>query len=58
MRVILDGSGNALAMEDFVTGFLDNQNVLGRPSAPMLMRDGSLLLSDDKSNTIFRIVKK
>jgi len=58
VRVILDSSGNALAMEDFVTGFLDNQTVLGRPSAPMIMQDGSLLLSDDKSNTIFRIVKK
>jgi len=58
VRIILDSSGNAVDMEDFVTGFLDHQNVLGRPSAPMLMRDGSLLLSDDKSNTIFRIVKK
>jgi glucose/arabinose dehydrogenase len=58
VRVILDGSGNAVLIEDFVTGFLDNQTVLGRPSAPMLMKDGSLLLSDDKSNTIFRIVKK
>ena len=58
VRVILDSSGNAVAMEDFVTGFLDNQTVLGRPSAPMTMQDGSLLLSDDKSNTIFRIVRK
>lgn len=57
VRVILDDSGNAISMEDFVTGFLDNQTVLGRPSAPMLMKDGSLLLSDDKSNTIFRILK-
>jgi len=57
IRVVLDDSGNAVSMEDFVTGFLDNQTVLGRPSAPMLMKDGSLLLSDDKSNTIFKIVK-
>ena len=57
VRVKLDSSGNAVSMEDFVTGFLDNQTVLGRPSAPMIMRDGSLLLSDDKSNTIFRIIK-
>jgi len=57
VRIILDEKGNALAMEDFVTGFLDDQTVLGRPSAPMLMNDGSLLLSDDKSNTIFRIKK-
>jgi len=57
VRVILNDSGNVQSIEDFVTGFLDNQSVLGRPSAPMLMKDGSLLLSDDKSNTIFRISK-
>ena len=57
VRVVLDDLGNPKSMEDFVTGFLDNQTVLGRPSAPMLLKDGSLLLSDDKSNTIFRILK-
>ncbi len=57
VRVVLDESGNAIDMEDFVTGFLDNDTVYGRPSAPMLMRDGSILLSDDKSNKIYRIIK-
>jgi glucose/arabinose dehydrogenase len=57
VRVVLDDLGNPKSMEDFVTGFLDNQTVLGRPSAPMLLKDGSLLLSDDKSNMIFRILK-
>ncbi|MEL0239129.1 MAG: PQQ-dependent sugar dehydrogenase, partial [Gammaproteobacteria bacterium] len=57
LRVSLDNSGNVLATEDFVTGFLANQSVLGRPSAPMVLKDGSLLLSDDKSNTIYRVTR-
>ena len=57
IRVVLDDSGNVLRSEDFVTGFLEGEEVFGRPSAPMLMQDGSLLLSDDKANIIFKISK-
>jgi glucose/arabinose dehydrogenase/cytochrome c2 len=42
--------------EDFLTGFIvDNGNVWGRPVATAELKDGSLLLSDDGSNVIFRI---
>jgi glucose/arabinose dehydrogenase len=42
--------------EDFVTGFIaDDGNVWGRPVATLELGDGSLLLSDDASNTIWRI---
>jgi len=42
--------------EDFLTGFIvDDTNVWGRPVAATVLNDGSLLLSDDKGNTIFRI---
>ena len=40
---------------DFVTGFLDDQKVLGRPAAPLMLSDGSLLISDDHANAIYRI---
>jgi glucose/arabinose dehydrogenase len=45
-------------MEDFLTGFIDNMNkktVYGRPVGIVVMPDGSLLLADDTSNTIWRI---
>jgi glucose/arabinose dehydrogenase/cytochrome c2 len=42
--------------EDFLTGFIaDNGNVWGRPVATTQLKDGSLLLSDDGGNLIFRI---
>lgn len=41
---------------DFVTGFIaDDGNVWGRPVATVELDDGSLLLSDDGSNVIYRI---
>jgi glucose/arabinose dehydrogenase/cytochrome c2 len=42
--------------EDFLTGFIaDDGNVWGRPVATTQLKDGSLLLSDDGGNVIFRI---
>jgi glucose/arabinose dehydrogenase/cytochrome c2 len=42
--------------EDFLTGFIvDDGNVWGRPVATTELKDGSLLLSDDGGNVIFRI---
>jgi hypothetical protein len=42
--------------EDFLTGFIvDNGDVWGRPVATTELKDGSLLLSDDGANVIYRI---
>jgi glucose/arabinose dehydrogenase len=44
--------------EDFLTGFiedLDSEKVHGRPVGLTLLADGSLLLTDDTSNTIWKI---
>jgi glucose/arabinose dehydrogenase len=42
--------------EDFLTGFVvDDGDVWGRPVATVVLSDGSLLLSDDGSNQIYRI---
>jgi len=42
--------------EDFLTGFvLDNGNVWGRPVGVTVAQDGSLLVTDDGSNSIWRI---
>ena len=41
---------------DFMTGFIgDNGNALGRPVAIVVAKDGSLLLSDDGANLVYRI---
>lgn len=45
--------------EDFMTGFvLDNDTVWGRPADVAVMRDGTLLVSDDANGTIFRVTRR
>jgi glucose/arabinose dehydrogenase len=42
--------------EDFLTGFVvDNGHVWGRPVGITVAKDGSLLVSDDASNSIWRV---
>jgi glucose/arabinose dehydrogenase/cytochrome c2 len=42
--------------EDFLTGFVvDDGNVWGRPVATLQLEDGSLLMSEDGGNVIYRI---
>jgi glucose/arabinose dehydrogenase len=57
IRVPLHQSGKASGdYEDFLTGFvLDNGNVWGRPVGVTVAGDGSLLVSDDGSNSIWRV---
>ena len=55
LRVTLNQAGEVINSEDFITGWLKEQRVLGRPSAPLVTSDGSLLISDDKANAIYRI---
>ena len=49
---------NYLYQEDFITGWLSNENAWGRPAAPFVMSDGSLLVSDDKHNVIYKVKYK
>ena len=58
IRVQIDKEGNVLNASDFVSGWLRDEKVSGRPSAPIMKSDGSLLLSDDKANVIYRITYK
>lgn len=42
--------------QDFVTGFvIDNERVWGRPAGVAVLKDGSLLISDDASHKIWRV---
>jgi len=55
IRVSLDDEGNVANIQDFISGWLNNETVLGRPAAPFIMSDGSILISDDKANVIYRV---
>ena len=56
--VKLDEEGNYLYQEDFISGWLSNESAWGRPVSPFIMNDGSMLVSDDKYNVIYRISYK
>ena len=58
IRVPLHQTGRADgSYEDFLTGFvLDSGEVCGRPVGVAVAPDGSLLVSDDGSNSIWRVV--
>jgi glucose/arabinose dehydrogenase len=67
IRVIFDEAGDVEASEDFINGWLNSdidesgnivETVFGRPSAPFIRSDGSMLISDDKANLIYRVFLK
>jgi glucose/arabinose dehydrogenase len=51
----LDGKGGIAKMEPFLTGLVENNEYLGRPVDVMVMKDGSMLVSDDHNGAIYRI---
>jgi glucose/arabinose dehydrogenase len=54
--VKLDASGKSIAYEPFATGWLqDGDSVWGRPVDLEHLPDGSLLVSDDHGNAVYRI---
>ncbi|HEX9397172.1 MAG TPA: PQQ-dependent sugar dehydrogenase [Burkholderiales bacterium] len=59
MRVALDDKGKVTKYEPFMTGFLVDDRadppMWGRPNDVLVMRDGSLLVSDDQNGIIYRI---
>jgi len=58
IRVPLDGKGKSNGeYEDFMTGFVtDDGHVWGRPVGVTVAKDGSMLVTDDGSGTVWRIV--
>ena len=53
----IDGSGKVTGQEIFASGWLDeaSQDVWGRPVDVQELPDGSLLISDDMANCIYRV---
>lgn len=57
--VRLEVDGNTISkQEDFLTGFLQGSNAAGRPVDLEFDKNGSLYISDDKANAVYKIVKK
>jgi glucose/arabinose dehydrogenase len=53
--VRFDAAGNPLGVEVFASGWLQGQKEWGRPNDVLQLADGSLLVSDDEADAIYRI---
>jgi glucose/arabinose dehydrogenase len=53
--VKLDASRKAISYQPFATGWLQGEQTKGRPVDIQIMPDGSMLVSDDFANMIYRI---
>jgi glucose/arabinose dehydrogenase len=55
VAVHINKTGSVASMEPFLTGFLADNNYLGRPADVEIMGDGSLLISDDWNGAVYRV---
>jgi glucose/arabinose dehydrogenase len=55
VAVHINKTGSVASMEPFLTGFLADNTYLGRPADVEIMRDGSLLISDDWNGAVYRV---
>jgi len=61
-RVVLDNKGKVVKSEPFLTGFLVDEKadppMWGRPVDVLVMKDGSMLVSDDYNGIVYRVSYK
>jgi glucose/arabinose dehydrogenase len=53
--VKLGEDGKVKSIEPLITGFLENNSYVGRPVDVMLLKDGSILVSDDWNGAVYRV---
>ena len=54
--VKLNKDGSVKWQEPFLTGFLQNNEYSGRPVDVQVLKDGSLLVSDDHAGAVYRVI--
>jgi glucose/arabinose dehydrogenase len=55
LAVKLNKEGAIESIEPFLTGFIEDNNYVGRPVDVLVARDGALLVSDDFNGAIYRV---
>ena len=53
--VSLNENGTVKSVDPFITGFIENNNYVGRPADVVVLKDGSLLISDDFNGAVYRV---
>ena len=55
VAVLRDGMGRVTGVESFLSGFVQNDEYVGRPVDVLPLSDGSLLVSDDHNGAVYRV---
>src|SRR6266511_3362931 len=53
--VSLNENGTVKSVDPFITGFIENNNYLGRPADLLVLSEGSMLISDDFNGAVYRV---
>jgi glucose/arabinose dehydrogenase len=53
---VLDREGKYLGEEDFITGWLQGNEAIGRPVDILIKENGVIYISDDKAGIIYRVI--
>jgi glucose/arabinose dehydrogenase len=53
--VRLNKDGTVRSQEPFLTGFLQSNQYVGRPVDVQVLKDGSMLISDDHAGAVYRV---
>ena len=51
----VDANNKVTSVEPFLTGWVKDNQYLGRPVDLLMMPDGSLLVSDDHAGAVYRV---
>jgi glucose/arabinose dehydrogenase len=55
INVKLNPDGSFKSYAPFITGFIQDNKYVGRPNDVLVMKDGSLLISDDYNGAVYRV---
>ena len=58
MRVKFNDPGDVISIDDFISGWLQGEKVIGRPAAVLAAKDGSIIISDDYANLLYKVSYK
>ena len=50
--------GNVVSADVFIDGWMSDETSWGRPVTPLILKDGSMLISDDQADSIIRVTYK
>jgi glucose/arabinose dehydrogenase len=53
--VSLNENGTVKSVDPFITGFVEDNSYVGRPADVLVLKDGSMLISDDFNGAVYRV---